>query len=238
MIADHPRVVVDWLPERAEAYARGWAVVAVDVFRATTTACTAVAMGRRCFPVGSRDAALARAGQLDRPLLAGEVAGKVVDGFELGNSPVTVAAHQDRHRPLVLLSSSGTKLLAAARGADVVFAASLRNVTAQVEDLVELGMPVAVLGAGTRGELRMEDLLGCARIAAGLVGRGYRADFRTAQMASHWGEAPISLCATGRSARWLRDAGQDQDIGFVLDHDDDLSETFTMVDDELVGRTR
>ena len=43
-------VVIDYLPESARRYRSGWAIVAVDVIRATTTAITAAATGRRCFP--------------------------------------------------------------------------------------------------------------------------------------------------------------------------------------------
>jgi phosphosulfolactate phosphohydrolase-like enzyme len=46
-----------------------WTVVGVDVIRATTTAVTAVAAGRRCFPVASLEEAVPlarRAGGTDR----------------------------------------------------------------------------------------------------------------------------------------------------------------------------
>ena len=44
-------VVIDCFPESVARYRSGYAVVAIDVVRATTTAITAVAMGRRCFAV-------------------------------------------------------------------------------------------------------------------------------------------------------------------------------------------
>ena len=68
-------VVIDCFPESALRYRDGWAVVAIDVIRATTTATTAVALGRRCFPVPSLEAAVPLAAQLDRPLLVGELGG-------------------------------------------------------------------------------------------------------------------------------------------------------------------
>ncbi len=114
---------MDFLPESARAYRDGWAVVAVDVMRATTTAVTAAWSGRRCLPVPSLDAARATARTLKHPLLMGEVAGEMPSGFELQNSPSSIERRDDLERPAVLLSSSGTRLLHEASGADAVYAA-------------------------------------------------------------------------------------------------------------------
>ena len=56
-------VVIDYLPESVCRYRSEWAIVAVDVIRATTTAITAAATGRRCFPAPiHRSGAGARSG--------------------------------------------------------------------------------------------------------------------------------------------------------------------------------
>src|SRR6185312_5478081 len=52
------------------------ATVCVDVFRATTTAVTAVVAGRRCFPAGSLEQAVPLAAALHRPLLVAEQTGR------------------------------------------------------------------------------------------------------------------------------------------------------------------
>src|SRR5438105_494055 len=67
--------LIDGLPESALRYREGWAVVAVDVIRATTMAVTAAALGRVCYPVDCLDAALRLARLLQYPLLAGEING-------------------------------------------------------------------------------------------------------------------------------------------------------------------
>src|SRR5947209_16344876 len=90
------------------------AVVGIDVIRATTTAITAVAAGRRCFPVPSLEAAVPLAARLDNPLLVGELGGNMPYGFHLQNSPAEMATPRDAARPVILLSSSGTGLLSAA----------------------------------------------------------------------------------------------------------------------------
>src|SRR5262249_9710473 len=109
-------VVVDYLPESVSRYRPGWAIVAVDVIRATTTAITAVAAGRRCFPAPTIEAALALAQEFNNPLLAGESGGEVPVDFEMDNSPAQLVLRTDTHRPLVLVSSSGTRVIHEAAG--------------------------------------------------------------------------------------------------------------------------
>ena len=179
------QVVIDCFPESLDRYGRGWAVVAVDVIRATTTAVTAVASGRACYPAPTLDDALELAAGLDRPLLVGELGGSMPFGFDLNNSPAALARRTDLQRPAVLLSTTGTRLLARTSPGQAVYAACLRNLTAQVARVAGPHERVAVIGAGARGEFREEDQLACAwiaarphrradRVLAGRAGRGGR----------------------------------------------------------------
>ncbi len=215
-------VKIDFLPSAAARYGPGWAVVGVDVFRATTVVCTATALGRRTLVASDVMEAVSLADGLSRPLLAGEQGGYRPTGFDVGNSPAELERRDDPERPLVLVTSSGTRLLRQARSADAVYAACLRNVSAQVRHLLALDLDVAVIGAGTRGERRQEDDLGSARIAAGLVAAGYVADVATQRLIERFGRAPTDVCASGRSAAFLRGVGHQDDIDFVLSHVDDL----------------
>src|SRR2546425_12887259 len=86
-----PTVVIDCFPESAKKYRFGYAVVAVDVIRATTTAVTAVSLGWRCFPTPSLEAVGPLAARLDNPLLAGEMGGNMPHGFDMTNSPAGMA---------------------------------------------------------------------------------------------------------------------------------------------------
>jgi 2-phosphosulfolactate phosphatase len=214
-------VVIDCFPERLGRYGDGWAVVAVDVIRATTTAVTAVATGRACYPTPTLDAALELAAELDRPLLAGELGGSMPYGFDLNNSPAALAGRTDLDRPLVLLSTSGTRLLSRTVPDQAVYAACLRNMTAQVARLAGRHERVAVIGAGARRQFRAEDQLACARIAGGLADAGYRPSRRTARLVERWRDAPAS-------ADYLRRTGQVDDLEFILAHVDDLDATFEL----------
>ena len=228
------RVVIDFLPEAARDYGPGWAVVAIDIMRATTTAVTIVWSGRRCFPVPTLVAAREVASRLERPLLVGEVGGDLPEGFDLQNSPTALARMGEPERPAVLISSSGTRLLHEARAADAVYAACLRNVAAQVAHLAAHHPRVAVIGAGTKGEFRREDQLGCARVAEGLLEHGYEAhDDATRTVVERWREAPVDACAGGRSTAYLERTDQLEDLDFILSHVDDVDGVFALAEGEL-----
>lgn len=228
-------VVIDCFPENVEAYKRDFAIVAIDVIRATTTAVTAVAMGRRCYPVASLEKALSLAARMEHPLMVGEVGGDIPEGFHIPNSPAQVAQENDTHRPMILLSTSGTRVIAAANGSGACYAACLRNYTAQAEHLIKYHPKVAIIGAGTRGEFREEDQLCCAWIADRLLQQGYTpGNDQTVEIIRRWREAPVDSILISNSVGYLRRSGQLQDLDFVLAHIDDLSSVFVLHDEEIV----
>src|SRR5260221_14318061 len=161
-------VVIDCFPENLQNYKKGYAIVAVDVIRATTTDITGVALGRRCFPAPTLEAAVPLAARLPNPLLVGELGGSMPYGFDMNNSPADLEARTDIHRPMLLLSTSGTRLICGAAEGQAMYVACLRNHSAQIAYLAAHHAAVAVIGAGSRGEFREEDQLCCAWIAAGL----------------------------------------------------------------------
>ena len=228
-------VVIDHLPESVARYVRSHAIVAVDVIRAATTAVTAVALGRRCFPVSSLTEALRLRRQLDNPLLVGELGGRRPPGFGMHNSPAELAMRTDVARPVILLSTSGTRLMHGARGAEAAYVACFRNAAALAAQLANRHRHIAVIGAGSRGEFREEDQICCAWIAAELLRAGYAAaDRATTEVVARWGEAPAVACVRGKSAAYLRRTGQRRDLDFVLAHVNDLDGVFALADDQVV----
>ena len=222
-------VVIDSLPDNVCHYREGWAIVTVDVIRATTTAVTAAATGRRCFPVPTIRAALALAEQFDDPLLAGESKGTIPTGFEVDNSPAALICRTDTRRPLVLVSSSGTKVIHEASGCEASYLGCFRNYSVLVDHLAKHHSRVAIIGAGSRGEFREEDQICCAWIAAGLMGKGYLPEnTQTALITSRWQEAPAEACLCSRSVDFLIRTGRLKDLYFILSHIDDLRAVFSV----------
>lgn len=235
-------VVIDYLPACAEHYHEDYAIVVVDVIRATTTATTAVSLGRDVYPTSTTDDAITLAKSLRDPLLVGELGGNVPYGFDLTNSPVQVAALSKipsgsftlKHRPIILVSSSGSQLLKNSIGAEAVYISCLRNFSAVASHLAGRHEHIAVLGAGTRGEFRREDQIGCAWLAKRLVDADYKMESpRTKDLIKRWKNTNLDIIREGRSADYLRRTGQVHDLEFVLHHIDDLTVVPAFVNGKL-----
>jgi len=227
-------VAIDCFPDSVKKYRPGYAIVAVDVIRATTSAITVAALGGRCFAVASVEDALRLKANLNNPLLAGEIGGELAPGFDINNSPVELASCTNAGRPVILLSSSGTRLIQEAKACDVVYLACFRNHSYTASDLKDRYARVAVIGAGSRGEFRKEDQMCCAWIARDLVAAGYiPEDRRTVDLINRWrGEGP-EAARNGKSADYLRRSGQAKDLEFVLSHINDLRAAYVMKGSEV-----
>jgi 2-phosphosulfolactate phosphatase len=228
-------VVIDCFPESLPRYRDRQAVVAVDVIRATTTAVTAAVGGWRCFPVASLEAAVDLAKELHDPLLVGELGGNTPYAFHMSNSPAQLASLTDAARPIILLSTSGTRVICEASPQQPVYAACLRNYTAQAAILAAHHPRVAIVGAGARGEFRMEDQLACAWIAELLLDAGYAPLGETAELVKRWSGATVEVITAGNSAAYLRETGQSRDLDFILAHVDDIQTAFRLEAGELVS---
>lgn len=228
-------VCVDFHTGAAPDYGPGHVVVAVDVIRSTTTAITGIAVGRRCFPVSTIEAAVERAASWPGALLVGELGGMMPYGFHLDNSPAQLVARRDVSRPFILLSTSGTRLICESARNRRVYVASLRNAAAQVTHLLNGEASVALVGAATRGEFREEDQICCARIAAPLVERGFEPVGMTEEIVARWRDAPVDAMRVSKSCRYLAEVGRLDDLEFVLSHIDDVDGVFEVQGSEIMA---
>lgn len=228
-----PKVQIDYFPDHGSCESTQ-AVVAIDVIRATTTAITAVSQGRRCFPVTSVQAAHELAAKLDAPLLIGELGGEKPPSFDINNSPAALAARTDTHRPVILLSSSGTQLLDSLRMHNPVYVACFRNFAAIANELKNSRLDTTLLGAGTLGEFREEDQMCCAWIADELTQSGYEpANRSTADIVLKWRRTNPDACLAGKSAKFLTRTNQLQDLRFILSSVNDLNLVCSYSDGEI-----
>jgi 2-phosphosulfolactate phosphatase len=212
-----------------------WVIVGIDVIRASTTAVSAVAAGRRCYPVPSLEAAVTLAGRLSNPLLVGELGGQKPFGFALQNSPAEMARPVALNRPVILLSTSGTRLLCDAATSHHTYVACLRNTSAQATHLAANHDRVMLVAGESRGEFREEDRLCCGRLAKRLVDAGFEPlDAFAEEVLERWGEAQDDSFVEGRSVEYLAATGQMQDLRFILEHIDDLDSVFELRAGEVV----
>jgi 2-phosphosulfolactate phosphatase len=131
------------------AEARG-VVIVIDVIRAFTVAAYAFAGGARgLWLVRTVKEALALREREPEALLAGEVGGRLIPGFDLHNSPAAMARADVRGRRLIQRTGSGTQGAVGATGARHLLVGALVNARATAAHARTLaaatGAPVTLL---------------------------------------------------------------------------------------------
>jgi len=144
--------------------------VIVDVFRAFTTAAFCVAAGaREIVLVSDHEQALAMKRADPRLFLSGEIDGRPIPGFDVGNSPSAIERLDLGGRRVVQRTSSGTQGVVAASGAQAIVLGSFVIAAATVRYLRERANDVTIVAMGQNAvEDADEDLL-CARYLAALL---------------------------------------------------------------------
>lgn len=166
------RVRVSLTPPAAPvAVASGTTAVVIDVLRATTSLTEACAGGlARVVAFAEPAEAMAfRAAHLGA-LACGERGGRIVPGFDLGNSPAEYTPERVRGRTLAFASTNGSMALRATERCDTRMLAAFTNASAVVRSLAA-AREIWIVGSGKLGEFALEDaaLAGwlCERLAEG-----------------------------------------------------------------------
>ncbi len=186
--------------------------IVVDVLRATSTICQALASGyRRVLCCSEVEEARALAATEGPAKLAGERRLEPIEGFDFGNSPRELDG-EPAAETLVLTTTNGTRLLvAAAERFDRVYVGSLLNLDAVAVAARESGEEVAVLCAGVLGELALDDAYCAGRIAEALAGEPEDSARAAILLAHSFPSSFEALCAS-RSAANLRRHGLEADV--------------------------
>ncbi len=108
-------------------------VVVIDVLRATTAICAAFDNGiKSIIPVPSLEDALEY--KKKGYLVGAERKGKIVEGFDFGNSPYSYMKEEFRGKEVVLTTTNGTKSIETAKGAETVVIGALVNLDAMASN--------------------------------------------------------------------------------------------------------
>lgn len=164
-------------------------MVVIDVLRATSSICVAFAHGAsRIMPVASpaesmsfRDLGFICAAERD---------GKVVEGFELGNSPFSYMKENIKGASIALTTTNGTHAIHLSREAALVVIGSFLNLDAVCRYLIKENRDVVLLCSGWKNNFNLEDTL-----YAGAVCDALKNDFEIADDA---GIAAMDLYETAR----------------------------------------
>src|SRR6266850_2592124 len=192
---------------------QGRTVFVIDILRATTSMCAALAHGAKAIiPVASTEEALRLAQTIGSAdvLLAGEKNSVRIPGFHLGNSPLEMTETAVRGKTLIVTTTNGTKALLAAQGAAAVYAVAAANLTLAAEkarEAIETDGGVLVVCAGRDGAFSLDDAYCAGQLAAAALGsRKPRRGLNDAAIASldlvrrygdRW-ERPLTYSRAGR----------------------------------------
>ena len=144
--------------------------VVIDVLRATTTIAWALKNGADSIQVFADLDLLKKSAKkwdVNKRLMLGERGGKKIEGFDLGNSPLSVTKKTVLGKRLFMSTTNGTKSLKKVQHAKHLFAMGLPNRKAIAEKIISLNSEnVIILGSGWEGSYSLEDSLAAGALTS------------------------------------------------------------------------
>lgn len=139
----------------------GSTVIVIDMLRASSTICYALANGAKAVvPLLEIEETLQLGEQLGREfvVLGGERRGKMIDDFDVGNSPSEYTPERVTGKLVLFTTTNGTRALAHASHAERVLVGAAVNRERIVNEVTKAPR-IDILCAGTDGEVTGEDIL-------------------------------------------------------------------------------
>ncbi len=154
---------------------KGKAVVAVDIFRATSCMVTAFAHGAiEIIPVEDVDVCAAH--QQQGYLISAERNGITPEGFDFDNSPFSYQVDRVKGAKICVTTTNGTVALRRSMQAAHVYVGAFLNISSVVRALNAWSGDVIVVCAGWKGKPNLEDTLFAGAVIDELVGQYTVAD--------------------------------------------------------------
>jgi 2-phosphosulfolactate phosphatase len=139
-------------------------VVVIDIFRASSAICTALAHGvKEIIPIDNLEQAhrLKDSGYI----VAAERKGEVVNGFDFGNSPYSFMDEKIRNKSVVLTTTNCTNAILKAKSASELLIGSFLNITSLANYLKNSSQDVLLLCAGWNNNINLEDTVFAGALA-------------------------------------------------------------------------
>ena len=197
-------------------------VVVIDIFRASSSICYGIDNGAEAIiPVATVEEC--KSYESKGYLLAAERDGKVVDGFDFGNSPFAYAGEKVNGKTIVLTTTNGTHAInESKKAAYQVIIGSFLNLTAICDYLKTQDKDVFLLCAGWKNKFNLEDTLFAGAVVYQLKDENYFLDDASVAADDLYRLAKDDLSAytskTSHSER-LKKLGIEEDIKFCLNVD-------------------
>jgi 2-phosphosulfolactate phosphatase len=197
-----PQLNVHNLPSHVPAeQLAGSTVIVIDMLRASSTICYALANGGKAVvPLLEIEETLQLGEQLGREfvVLGGERRGRIIDGFDAGNSPGEYTPERVTGKLVLFTTTNGTRALAHASQADRVLVGAAVNRQRIVRD-VATAPRVDILCAGTDGEVTGEDILAAGAMVDQLL-----------ELSSEW---QLNASAAEAHRQWQAVAARAEETG-------------------------
>ena len=200
-----------------------YVVVIIDIFRATSSICYGIENGAAAIiPVSQVEECAAYREKSQDYLLAAERDGKVVEGFDFGNSPFSYIKEIVEGKTVVLTTTNGTHALHLSRLAKKIVIGSFLNLTALCNWLKTQDENILLVCAGWKNNFNLEDTLFAGAVIEQLKAFDFKPD--DAAIAANdlyqTGKGDINgyLKKTSHSER-LKQLGIEKDIEFCLQVD-------------------
>lgn len=202
--------------------AKGKIVVVVDILRATSCMVTAFAHGAKAiFPIETIEECKALQGL--GHLAAAERDGKIVEGFEIGNSPFSYLQPNIVGQSIAVTTTNGTVAIKLSAEADEILIGSFLNKTAVAQYILAQHKDVLIVCAGWKNKMNLEDTIFAGALVELLQGEFESANDSTTAAAILYNTAKQDLFAfvTGHSSHYkrLKTLALDKDIAFCLQRD-------------------
>ncbi|MFW6308612.1 MAG: 2-phosphosulfolactate phosphatase, partial [bacterium] len=140
-------------------------VVVIDVFRAFSTACYLFAAGtEKIIAVGDVEVAYELQQKNPSYILVGEREGRILPGFDFGNSPSRIKDIDFTVKTVVLTTSAGTQGIIKASNAEEIITASFVNSGAVVKYITEVAPEkLSLVAMGIGGQKSAPEDVFCAQ---------------------------------------------------------------------------
>ncbi len=197
--------------------------VVIDVLRTATSIVHALKNGAKyVIPAESASDAGNLASQIPRDdvLLCGERDARMVDGFDLGNSPSEYTRERVNGRRIIFASTNGTPAVVRASHAKSVFLAGFVNLDAVIDAILSLDdpFPMMLLCSGNSNKISLEDSVCGGLLIKRLRERG-KFDFelndgaKVAELlAEKFGGDMLKLLNESDHGRYLKKLGMEDDL--------------------------
>lgn len=223
------RIDLSFTPSTVDELAlRDRAVVVIDVLRASTSIVTALSNGaKEIIPATTVESATKISSNLggNVAFLAGERGGRMIPGFDLGNSPFEYSEGKVRGRSIIFTSTNGSQALVRARFAQELVVCAFINMSTVVGFLAGRSRDVTIVCSGRDGGFSLEDGVCAGMLISRIVDASEEtpvlSDSAVAAMTLYraFGRGIFKMLKNSDHGRYLQEIGFGEDLKYCAQVD-------------------